>query len=206
MPKVIENLEERILEAAERLFSEFGYNDVDVRAISSKAGIAVGTLYNYFPDKKTLFIEVFKKSWEKTFARLEDIIKSNDTSNKKLELFVNEVYEGIVQRKGIGIQLLIDSLHSISTSTTEDSNSRQSNGLEDIGKTLQEKARILIGQILDAYSIQLDRYILSKLADAIILLIWGSVSDQFEDKAKSIKFICDMILRYILEQVADQKQ
>jgi len=206
MPKVIENLEERILEAAERLFSEFGYNDVDVRAISSKTGIAVGTLYNYFPDKKTLFIEVFKKSWEKTFARLEDIIKSNDTSNKKLELFVNEVYEGIVQRKGIGIQLLIDSLHSISTSTTEDSNSRQSNGLEDIGKTLQEKARILIGQILDAYSIQLDRYILSKLADAIILLIWGSVSDQFEDKAKSIKFICDMILRYILEQVADQKQ
>ena len=46
MPKIIKNLEENIFNAAFELFSEYGYQDVDMKMIAKKVGIAVGTLYN----------------------------------------------------------------------------------------------------------------------------------------------------------------
>ena len=205
MPKIIQNLQEKILEAAEILFSKHGYDDVDVRAISNKAGIAVGTLYNYFPDKKSLFIEIFKKSWKKTFSRLEYIIQSDCSGYKKLILFVDEIYERIVQKRGSGIQLLVDSLRSISTRKIAENIDKQSNGLEQIVSELKEKSKILIAQIANAQSVQLDEYIMDKLSNTLLLLVWGSVCEQDEDKDKSIRFICDIIESYILKQVVDRK-
>jgi len=205
MPKIIKNLQERILEAAEFLFSKHEYNDVDMRAISNKAGIAVGTLYNYFPDKKSLFVEIFKKTWKKTFSKLEDIIQSDYCTHKKLLLFVDEVYEGIVQRRGTGIQLLVDSLYSISKSKKEENRGNQYDGVEQIVNELKEKSKIIIIQVANAQSVELDEYTIDKLANTLLLLVWGSVSYRHESKDKSIRFICDIIESYISNKLGDKK-
>ena len=52
---------EKILRAAERLFGEKGLHSVNSKEIAAEAGVAVGTFYNYFPDKQDLFLEVFER-------------------------------------------------------------------------------------------------------------------------------------------------
>ncbi|MBT9139707.1 MAG: Fatty acid metabolism regulator protein [Dehalococcoidia bacterium] len=50
----------KILEAAEEIFGEKGYQAGGVVEITQRAGVALGTFYVYFPDKKTVFIELVK--------------------------------------------------------------------------------------------------------------------------------------------------
>jgi AcrR family transcriptional regulator len=44
-----------ILNAAKTCFSEKGYDQVTVRDIIRRTGLASGTFYNYFPDKQSIF-------------------------------------------------------------------------------------------------------------------------------------------------------
>ena len=49
---------ERIVAAAIAAFEEHGYDDTNTAAIARRAGIGVGTLYGYFPDKRKLMLEI----------------------------------------------------------------------------------------------------------------------------------------------------
>lgn len=63
---------QRILEAAIGLFQRDGWDNTTTRAIALAAGIATGTLFNYFPTKEaiaaTLIGEAFERSAEKLGA------------------------------------------------------------------------------------------------------------------------------------------
>lgn len=48
----------RIVSAAARLFAERGYEETGVADIAAEAGVAVGTVYRFFPDKPSLEIGV----------------------------------------------------------------------------------------------------------------------------------------------------
>ncbi|MDJ0924216.1 MAG: TetR/AcrR family transcriptional regulator [Acidimicrobiia bacterium] len=47
-----------ILEAAEEVFGELSYDRASIAEITRRAGVAQGTFYVYFPDKKAAFIEL----------------------------------------------------------------------------------------------------------------------------------------------------
>lgn len=48
----------RILDSARRLFREEGFADTTTRDISRAAGVAAGTLFNYFPTKEDVVLEL----------------------------------------------------------------------------------------------------------------------------------------------------
>jgi AcrR family transcriptional regulator len=50
----------RIISAALELIAEGGYVAAQVAAVAERAGVAVGTVYRYFPSKSELFAEVFR--------------------------------------------------------------------------------------------------------------------------------------------------
>lgn len=52
---------EKIINAAEKLFSELGYKDVNTNMIAVEAGVSVGSFYNYFDDKKHVLMAVLKR-------------------------------------------------------------------------------------------------------------------------------------------------
>lgn len=53
-----EEIKERILTAAERIFGEKGYEDAKVVEISKEAGVSAKVIYKYFGSKKNLFFSV----------------------------------------------------------------------------------------------------------------------------------------------------
>ena len=53
----------RILKAARRLFARKGYDGTTTRDLAQAAGIAEGTIFRHFPNKKAILIEVATEGW-----------------------------------------------------------------------------------------------------------------------------------------------
>ncbi len=51
----------KIIEAGYQLFCEKGYHHTNTAEIAKFAGVSTGIVYNYFRDKKDIFLEVIKK-------------------------------------------------------------------------------------------------------------------------------------------------
>jgi len=54
---------QRILQAAQRLFASRGYEGTTTRDLASAAGVAEGTLFRHFENKKAILIEVATQGW-----------------------------------------------------------------------------------------------------------------------------------------------
>ncbi|WP_375479503.1 TetR/AcrR family transcriptional regulator [uncultured Nostoc sp.] len=53
----------RILQAAQRLFASQGFDGTTTRDLAQTAGIAEGTLFRHFPNKKAILVEVATSGW-----------------------------------------------------------------------------------------------------------------------------------------------
>ena len=53
----------RILQAAQRLFARQGYDGTTTRDLAQAAGVAEGTLFRHFPNKKAILVEVATQGW-----------------------------------------------------------------------------------------------------------------------------------------------
>jgi len=66
--------ERRIVKAAERLFARKGYAEVAMEDVAARAGLAVGTIYNYFPSKSALLLAIVRSETESLLARGRKIL------------------------------------------------------------------------------------------------------------------------------------
>jgi len=53
-----------ILTAAQKVFARHGYHDARTSDIAREAGVAEGTLYNYFPSREDIFLCLFEDRWK----------------------------------------------------------------------------------------------------------------------------------------------
>ena len=51
---------QQVLEGARAIFLRDGFEGASVDDIAREAGVSKATLYSYFPDKRVMFIEVFR--------------------------------------------------------------------------------------------------------------------------------------------------
>ncbi len=84
-----------IIEAAERVFAVKPFNKVSIRDIAREAGISHASIYRYFPDQQTLFIEAFFKGAQEILPLLADIIRrSKDGGIEKVsKAFISYLIE-----------------------------------------------------------------------------------------------------------------
>jgi AcrR family transcriptional regulator len=73
-----ENLKEKILEAAEKVFSDKGFHDAKVSKIAEIAGVSVGTIYRFYKSKEELYGEVIKKKLVEMEKEVEESIKGKE--------------------------------------------------------------------------------------------------------------------------------
>jgi AcrR family transcriptional regulator len=62
-PKTELNTHDKILQAAQKLFARHGYDGTTTKELAEKAGIAEGTLFRHFANKKAILVEVATQGW-----------------------------------------------------------------------------------------------------------------------------------------------
>ncbi len=60
-----------ILSAAERVFGRLGFRDAKMADVAAEAGVAAGTLYNYFKNKDEVFASILLRGQEQVMSLLE---------------------------------------------------------------------------------------------------------------------------------------
>lgn len=61
-----EEVRQRVVASAQRLFLEKGYAQTTLREISAGAGVSYGSIYHHFADKEGVFLELVLEGFEKT--------------------------------------------------------------------------------------------------------------------------------------------
>ena len=90
----------RLLDAAEKLFSERGFADTSVRDITAEANCNVAAVNYHFGGKDKLYIEMFRRHMEGVFAKhkvnIEKVMSSaNPTLEKLLEAIAKTSLEAL---------------------------------------------------------------------------------------------------------------
>lgn len=57
-----EEMKKRILDAAEKLFNEYGVDRVRIRDIAAQAGMTTGAIYHHYKNKDELLLKIFERS------------------------------------------------------------------------------------------------------------------------------------------------
>jgi len=86
-----------ILNVAEKVFSEYGFDGASTRMISSRAGVNLAMLNYYFGSKEGLFLEIFKRKVS-LFPQILQNISENQhlTPWEKLINFIDNFVESIL--------------------------------------------------------------------------------------------------------------
>ena len=63
MPKIIENIREKLIEEAKKQVLEQGYSAMTIRSVATACGVGVGTVYNYFSSKDMLVASFMLEDW-----------------------------------------------------------------------------------------------------------------------------------------------
>lgn len=91
VPKVIANARQRILDEFERMILD-DTTEPSLRELARRVGIAVGTIYNYFPRKDELIQAMFQREWERALVKTI-LVMRNAPVDEAIDLLVQSVYE-----------------------------------------------------------------------------------------------------------------
>lgn len=88
---------ERILDAAARIFHEQGYAGATTNDVADEAGVSVGSLYQYFPNKDALLVALTRRHIESTTAGLARLL-SRMNANVGFDTILRRVVDFLVEQ------------------------------------------------------------------------------------------------------------
>jgi len=89
---------ERILEAAEQVFAERGFEAAGIREIAERAGLSVGSVYGIFQGKETLFLSVHALRSAELFERMAEVIDKEAGPRLLIEHGIEETVRFFCER------------------------------------------------------------------------------------------------------------
>ena len=89
MQKLKSDIQKTILDAAEYLFIRKGYKNTAMREIAAKADVGLSNIYNYFPNKDSLFRYILQPVVDELYT----ILYNHDVSKANLEMFTSHDYQ-----------------------------------------------------------------------------------------------------------------
>lgn len=103
-----EHLEHKqeILETALKLFSELGFHNVSMQKIAEESEFSVGTLYNFFESKESLFSALIRSCAHRISDILVPILDEKTDEKQKIVNYI-EAYKQIIQDHAPSIKLYL---------------------------------------------------------------------------------------------------
>ncbi|VVS92508.1 TetR/AcrR family transcriptional regulator [Desulfoluna spongiiphila] len=181
---------DKILEAAERLFSNKGFHKTNTKEIAAEAGVATGSVYAYFKDKKSIFLEIYGAASHTTF--LKRACRDVDFSKQSNR----EIIRGLLQSLAKEHTLSPDFRRKVSAMRYTDKD------VEAIHRRLHETMRSELVDALDRHRKKLRITDLDAAAFVILcaceeVIHAGMSSTPDIEQDRLIDTLADMIARYV---------
>ena len=134
-----EETEHSILNSAEGVFAEQGLQGAKMEAIAARAGVSVGTLYNYFRDRDSLLDALTDLRADSMVTNLSAAINGEGTFQEQLRRFVVAWFREFVEH-GAFLSCLHQSEHmSTSLAARRESSARTFGRLREVGRDFFER-------------------------------------------------------------------
>ena len=78
MPKIIEQLREKLLVEAKKQIQEQGYAKTTIRSVAAALDVGVGTVYNYFESKEMLIATFVYEDWKEYLQSMAALPKDDE--------------------------------------------------------------------------------------------------------------------------------
>lgn len=79
MPKIIEDLENRLIKETKKQIEGSGYGAMTIRSVAKACGVGVGTVYNYFPSKEALVATHLLEDWKQCVAVIDAVSADSES-------------------------------------------------------------------------------------------------------------------------------
>lgn len=79
----------KVLQVAEELFNSKGFRETTSRDLASAAGIAAGTIFNYFPSKEAIVLQLVCDALDRSEATFGKRVRKESTLEEDLFLYVS---------------------------------------------------------------------------------------------------------------------
>lgn len=89
--------ERLILQAAEQVLAEQGYDAMSMEEIASRVGISRAAIYLHFPSKENLILALIQHGIETSAERLDTILAENTSPREKVSTLIERTYGGMAQ-------------------------------------------------------------------------------------------------------------
>ena len=97
-----------ILEAALKVFARRGYHSARTQEIALEAGVAEGTLYNYFSSREEIFLCLFDDRWEKFTERVRRHVTTLSDPSDKLKAIFSSAMRLFLRNKPLAQLFLME--------------------------------------------------------------------------------------------------
>ena len=99
---------EVILEAAQKVFAAHGYHKARTVEIARAAGVAEGTLYNYFESREDIFLSLFDERWGEFTAKVRKKTSAMNHPSKKLKAIFSAAMRLFISNKSLAQIFLLE--------------------------------------------------------------------------------------------------
>jgi AcrR family transcriptional regulator len=182
----------QIMEAGLNLFSKKGLHGTSSREIAAEAGVAIGSFYSYFKDKRDLFIELLKTHRINVMKILDQHLSKPITDMNQFE-FIRTLINAIWESHGATNELdqKADILRVMDP---------------EIDAILKEREEAGVNRLKSLLQLTKDRLRIKNI-DVAALLVASIIRETFHSKAISttadmhaiIDELSDMVSRYLFE-------
>jgi len=93
-----QNRKNLIIDAAERVFASRPFDKVSMREIAEEAGMAVSSIYTYFPNQESLFLEAVIRDSNQLLDEIEGMIRTGPGGGAMIDRVIETFIEFIALR------------------------------------------------------------------------------------------------------------
>ena len=180
---------EAVLEAGARLLLTIGYDKASTNKIAEKAGISIGSLYEYFPGKEAIFAEIRRRQ-DHRYARLVQAEPVPATFRETLRLNIKTYIRLALSNIELHAALIRD-VPKFATSEAESILIVDS--LEQSNRTINSRAIKLRPQCDTAIALELTTRVLRSTIDGYAM----HAPEQLKQSVVTDQLL-DMLERYLL--------
>lgn len=101
MPKIIRNLESKLLEEARRQIEASGYGAVTIRSVAAACGVGVGTVYNYYSSKDALLASYMLEDWKQCITAITAVSNYSDSPRPVVRCIYDQLLSYTRQHRAI---------------------------------------------------------------------------------------------------------